>query len=293
MRILFIAEPYIDRLFFDFFAQNFLHQFIVLKENHPEVFENEYDNICFCNLEEALNKSDSIIIFSSKNLPQKLIDRCYNHAKNTGKTIFYEFLDDREDIDSVKSYIVDLLSTVMPEKPCVLLLQVGQKTQIERVELSLCASLNENGIKYFFSSNSIINKIRDLPVFLNFLNPFRYSIEESKIMIISIKIGIENLLGSNISGSFFDQFMQTLKPDYIVMTCENDYELKEKLSDIFEIKYSRAIDLFVASEYLSLKHDKKDNITLLIDKKSAIDLFEDIKNKLSFPIGVKELHFDQ
>ena len=220
MKILLISEPYIERMLFDYFAQ------ILLKENHPKISKCEINNIILYDIDDALLRCDFIYILSSEQIPYKMIDKCHDFATKTGKKIYIDSYDNSIDsIDAVNSYTSHVLSLVPNNKPCILVLQVGKYAQIERIELSVCLSLTENSVKYSLHSNSLINKILYMSKLLDITVPMVNNDKESQITIITIKTGVENLLNNDVDTIFFDYFMRKLRPDYIIMACENGYEI--------------------------------------------------------------------
>lgn len=288
MKILFISEPYIERLLFDYFAENSSHQFIFLKANHPQMNDNEFSNLFFYSFDEALNKCDYIYILSSGCLPISMLKKCNAYAESTGKHLICDSVDREENSISDNAYIENVLLTISSEKPNILILQVGKKTQIERVELNLCSRLNENGIKYALYSNTWSDKIKTISKSLNLSCPYGEVNIANQINVITLKSNIVDLFNSNL---YFDRFMFSVKPDFIVMSCENGYDLQQKLDEIFKLKYSREIDVFIESEYVSLRLNGEKEITLFIEKTPSKNIFDDIKNKLTFPHGIKELSF--
>lgn len=292
MKILFISEPYIERLLLDYFFLNNSHQFILLKANHTRTSNGEYPNISFYDLEEALRICDSIYILSSEWLPFNLIEHCNAYAANEGKQFYCDGINSEKEDASTNSYIENIMPTIKPDKPNILLLQVGEKTQIERIELNLCFSLNTNGVKYVLHSNSWISKINTMASLLNLYIPYETPEEDEQITIVTIKSDIASMIDNNLDNLYFDEFMRLMKPDYIIMSCENGYDLQENLTNVFKVKFSREIDAFIESEYISLNLNKKKKITLFMGNRPGVNIFEDIKNKLTFPSGVKELNFN-
>lgn len=288
MKILFISEPYIERLLFDFFNQNHIHQFLFLKANHPQMNNSDYSNLLFFSFDEALKKCDCIYILSSHYLPISIVEKCQVYAACEAKQFFCDSIEDEKDNISDSTYIKHILSTISSKKPNILVLQAGKKAQIERVELNICSCLYENGVKYALYSDTWSNKIKDMSKSLGLLCPYGELNEANQLNVVTLKADVADLLNRNL---LFDHFMYSVKPDYIVMAYENGYNLQHKLNDVLKTKYSRAIDIFIKSEYVSLTLNDTKDITLFIENIPMVNIFDDVKYKLTFSLGIKELHF--
>ena len=173
-----------ERLLLDYFYLNHSHQFILLKANHPQLNNCEYKNVSFYDLEESLSMCDCIYILSYDCMPVNLVERCKDYATNEGKQFYCDGINSEKKDASVISFIGNIMPNIKLDKPNILVLQVGKKTQIERIELNLCFSLNTNGVNYALHSNSWINKIKTMATLLNLYVPYEESRDEEKITVI-------------------------------------------------------------------------------------------------------------
>ena len=147
-------------------------------------------------------------------------------------------------------------------------------------------------IKYLLHTNTLFSQINTMADLLNINVIYKKNNDDAQISVISINENVLDLISNDIENIFFDKFLRTVKPDYIIMCFENDYIFQDKLNDIFKIKYSLPIDVFVRSEYVSLKSNNELEFPLFIESVMNINLFNVIRAKLTFPLGVKEIHFN-
>ena len=290
MYVLFVSEPYIERSLLDYFNQVTVHKFILLKANHPEIQNCIMNNIHFMHLHEALELYDYIYIFGSEKISNSIITRCSIMAKQREIPLFctIKHQNDKE----MKDYFDDIIASTPANLPTVLILQAGMNAQIEKTELNLYNSLRNNNIKYLLHTNTLFSQINTMADLLNINVIYKKNNDDAQISVISINENVLDLISNDIENIFFDKFLRTVKPDYIIMCCENDYIFQDKLNDIFKIKYSLPIDVFVRSEYVSLKSNNELEFPLFIESVMNINLFNDIRAKLTFPLGVKEIHFN-
>lgn len=285
MNILFISEPYIERLLLDYFTYEKTHTFIMLKLNHPEIKNNIENNICFLHLQEALISCDCIYILYSENISNSIISKCKLVSKERGLPLYCVNNQKKQD---TKEYLGNILKSYVPNLPLILLLQAGVNTQIEKAEIALCHTLIHNNIKYKLHTNTWLPQINTMSTNLNTIPAYITTDIDAQISIFTIGENLLDLSSNHSENIFFDSFMRTIHPDYIIVCCENDYSLQNKLSDFFQCKYSYTIDVFYRSEYVSLKSND-DEFSLFVENVTNTDLFDDIKTKLTYPLGVKEI----
>ena len=156
MNILFISEPYMERLLFDYFTREQTHTFILLKLNHPEIKNKTENNICFMHLQEALTICDRIYIFNSNNISNSIVSKCELSSKE--RELPFYCISNRKTQD-IKEYFNSILKLHMKDLPLILILQAGLNAQIEKVEISLCNSLTQNNIKYKLHTNTRLAQI--------------------------------------------------------------------------------------------------------------------------------------
>lgn len=286
MNILFISEPYIERSLFEYFYQNNSHKFILLKANHSQIQEFERNNILFLDLEEALQTCNGIYFLSTDNVPTSLLNKCQSYISESKSDIELYFQEINHEND-VETYIEKQMLLTKYDLPNILILQVGENAQLERTEIELCAELKNSGIGYVLHSNSWIDCISNMARSLGLFDPSEKN-EKTQIEIVSIKADISQLITNDVKNMYFEKFVRFLRPDYIIMCCENDYNHQQFMNNVISVKYSRAIDLFVKSEYVLLKFNDEE-ITLFVQDIKYEALLEDIKNKLTFPKGIQHI----
>ena len=290
MKILFISNAYVERTLLDYFMLKNNHQIILLKANHPDYQHLQTDTLIFMSLEDALKSCDIIYLFPEGKIPPRTVQRCKTYAKTENVRLFYPE-DTTPYENNLKSYLFDVVLPQTKEQPNVLVLQIGESSQIERAELNLCRSLKAYGVRYTLHTNSWLDKVKNMAILLGLPDTYEEN-KKSQLIINTIKINILDLITNDLETLYFDKFMRSVKTDYIIMCCENDYSLQNKLNDIFLLKFSRPIDKFVKSEYVSLSSNNQIETSLFIEHVEMKSLFDDIKMKLTYPSGVKEFHFD-
>lgn len=272
-------------MLFDYFNQQNNLSFILLRANHPEVPTLSVNNIYFMDITDALRLCDSIYILHSNNIPDSLVLKCQLASKNRGLPFYSSCIYDSQ--KEIKDYLIkttalDLIC------PIILILQIGESAQIERTELNLCTLLQNNNVRYTIHTNSWLSQIIKMSTQLNMKSPHNYC-SASQLAIISIKKNVLELLNDPTEKIYFDSFINNIHPDYIVICCENDYNCKEQINNVFYVRFSRLIDAYVNSEYVSLQSNDRCKITLFVQNVKSDNLFIDIKNKLTLPDNVKEI----
>lgn len=290
MNILFISCPYIERTLFDYFI-NFTseHNFILLKWNHPEVVGEKLHNLHFMDLDQALSISDYVYILTDGRIPTVTKEKCFHAAQNRGICFSYNKLNDVVG-DSLSNYLYELLTPQVVNKPIILILQAGITAQIEKMELEICHMLVTNEVSYkLYTSSWLSNLSNSFPIF-KFKSQIEKSALDEQISLISVGRNVIELLESRPENIFFDVFMRNLKPDYILMCCEHDYTHMEELKEVFKIRFSKGIDSFVHSEYISYLAGEDAVSEIFVETNESRFVFNDIKNKITFPKGIKEFY---
>ena len=286
MYILIISDPYIERSLIDYFTHMNNRSFILLRANHPEIQTCVKNNIYFMDLNEALEYCDCVYILNTENIPDSLIAKCRLATDIKGIPFLCSgMFDIKKDI---KEHFNDIETSKAIGLPVILILQAGIMTQIEKTELNLCTLLQSNNVRYLLHTNSWLPEISKMANLLNVAAPYKDD-DLPQIAVVTIKENVLDFLRDSTDSAYFDDFVRTIRPDYIIMCCENDCDFQNQVDKIFSIKYSRSIDTFILSEYVSLQSSNKNAICLFIENTKNINLFDDIKIKLTFPLGVKEI----
>jgi hypothetical protein len=286
MHILFISEPYVERTLLNYFSKICEHTVILLQANHPELRLDTVRNVQIMNLHDALMLCDSIYILGSEKVSAALVEKCLSAAEQRG--IQHCCIEKFDGTAKLATYLDGVLATYSKNVPVVLVLQAGKRAQVERTELHLCGSLNINGVKFAFHSNTGASKMNDFARALCANDMFRTE-EEAQISIVTIKEDLISLMDNAKENMVFDSFIRSIQPDFVIVCCENDFNLHNKMNEMFMAKYSREIDTFVVSEYVSLGSNKHSEVALFINGNEIIDLFGQIVDKLTFPNGVTAL----
>lgn len=288
MNILFVSSSYIERTLFDYFINSVSeHNFILLKWNHPEIVGEKLHNLHFMDLDQALNISDYVYILTDGRIPTVTKKKCFDVARNRGICFSYNKLNDVIN-DSLSNYLYELLIPRIVNKPIILILQAGITAQIERMELEICHSLVTKGVKYKLYTNSWLSNLStSFPIF-KFKSQIEKSDLDEQISLISVEHNVIELLESRPENIFFDVFMRNLRPDYILMCCEHDYTHMDALNEIFKIRFSKGIDSFVHSEYISYLAGENAVSEIFVKTNKSHFVFNDIQNKMTFPKGIKE-----
>lgn len=287
MRILFISNPYLEDAVIDAFEKVTDHSFVLLKSNHMLTHHNKIHNIVFLNLDEALMNCDYIYILSDKNIAHSVVSKCRKVARCSNIGFYYSNIDNRN-TTNFKKYLKNVISTSNSQIPNILILQAGIHAQIERTEYNLIKQLDSKDVQYLYNTNSFLYKINnDMKAILN-IELFQSEKNSPCLIINTIKTDIWNLIDSKVDNLFFDKFMLLLKPDYIIISCENNFKQKNELKKIFKIKYLLDVDKFIKSEYVTLQKNKVDT-AVFIEQIPEFDVFHDIELKLTVPNGISEI----
>lgn len=293
MNVLFISEPYIERLLLCYFIHEEKHKFIMLKANHPEIQRRAQNNLRFLDLSEAILECDCIYILYAEKVPTSIIAICETIACDRKIPLFCS--NSSETTGNLENYLDNILNSTACNLPTILILQEGTTAQIEKTELNLCFSLQNNNIRYNLHFNSCVQEVNKMSIALD-TTRICSSANDAQISVITIKENIFNLIKNNSECLFFERFCRMIQADYIIMCCENDYNYLEEVNDIFKKKYSRTIDKFVQSEYVTLLHQNRGETkksVLFIENVKHEDLFYDVKMKLTFPTQVMEIRFTE
>lgn len=289
--ILFISDPYVERTFFSAFEKYEKFEFVFLEQNHPEMRYLQNSNVHLLKFDEALDLCDCIYIYPGLTVSQKLIQKCKKYAEAKGIEIHIHDISGKytQTINDVLSAVqVDIANYVMP-LPTILILQVGKMVQIEKAELDLCQALNNNHINYHLCTTSISSELNSM---MNRLGTPWVSHEDQRgtdILIVSLCIDIMDTIINDAESIMLYDIICKIQPDYIIACCEYDYTHVEKLKDSIGVKYNIVIDSFFKSEYVSLQTNGEQEFSLFMGELFNADLFQDVRRKLSFPEGVKEI----
>lgn len=286
----------------DYLFNFFVSEVFLLTENHTNKENLHRDNnimVSFCDrIEDAITNADMTIALVDENIPDNKITRVVELSLQIGKKCLVinnpwsnSTIKDKKTI-STKNDVTEYC-----KKPVVLLLSTGRFAELYFTELLLNRILFEENISFAqeYSTNTkhLIDQLAPFGVIRNsILQSLETSISQASIIIKSISF-------AELSNELF---VDSIKPDYIVMTCLSDYMYSSQLTNLFTYKYGRTIDLVTYLPYIVFEKYEKNylpiycNQSTRIQENCGIDIYnehidrivkESVLAKIAIPNGVR------
>lgn len=282
MKILFYSTPYNERLFFELINDNAKGNQIIIAEGHHIGEQNDYKNIRFIDLNSAVSEADIIVTYTSQTDLEDI-----SKIINVGDSM--RIINEVEK-ENNNTHLIEFIESIPYEstcrKPVIILMGLGYSSQIERVEYYLCELMRDNDISYDLFSTTNTENIRETMCKLSKMDCGELRKKYSSLSIISLNIEINDVIENNAVGSNIYNLFRLVKPDYLILCCENNFVGQEEIKNLFRYKYNKSVDNIVISEYITYRSKESAQSHIFVEKKVINLPFEDITNKLAFPLGI-------
>lgn len=276
----------------------------LLTENHTSEEKIHRSNNIILSLcervEDAIFKADMTIALIDENTPENKLTRVIEFSSQVGKKCFviknpWAHPPIKEtNIISTKKEVVEY-----SKKPVILLMSTGKFAELYYTELLLNRILFKENIsfiqEYSTSTKYLIDQLAQFGIVReSVLQSLDNSFSKASIIIKSISL-------TELSNELY---IDSIKPDYIAMTCLSDYIYSSQLSNLFSYKYGRTIDLVTYLPYIVFEKYEKDylpiycNQSTITPENGGIDIYnehidrivkEAVLAKLAIPSGVRIL----
>lgn len=291
----------------DYLFNFFVSEVYLLAENHTNKEHFHRGNfhrgnnihISFCDrIEDAITNADIIIALVDENIPNNKVTRVVEFSSQIGKKCLV--INNPWSNSTIKNKNTISTKNDVAEyckKPVILLLSTGKFAELFFTELILNRILFEENICFVqeCSPNTkyLIDQLAPLGVVQkSILQSLENSSSQASIIIKAISF-------DELSNELY---VDSIKPDYIVMTCLSDYMYSSQLSNLFACKYGRKIDLVTYLPYIVFEKYENNFLPIYCNRpiqrqdNCEIDIYnehidrivkESVLAKIAIPNGVR------
>lgn len=230
MKVFVLSTPYNEFCVIPFFYS--LGMDIVVLREHHEASEFDFHVGIFDSINDAMDNSDCTVFIKSPQLDDKVIE---NIDKLSSKHRCY-IIDEKtfRDVEHVVEKNIE---------PSILLLSIGDSTEIISLELQLISCFAKKGIAIKGALSPTSNEIIRLINTMN-SNGLIFFNDQAKVRIHTI-LNFENL-----EYEIFKNILDTLSPDYVILCVESAEDLKLCVAS-FGYKWEYGLDLIVTSNHFT------------------------------------------
>lgn len=229
-----------------------INHVFILKENHDITEEFDSNNIKVIisdDINECVLNSDIIFILKNDNIPKKTIKIVETLVKNLKKEIicianpWYEDIADENILNENIKY---------NNVPVILQIFVGQFTQNYCTEILLNKILSNKNVKFIQEfSKETESLIKQLKIY-NILNNNILKCKESKseeYNVVVKSLHINNIYDLQKDKKLFE-IISYLAPNYVIINTHFNFNIDEKIYDLFIYKYNINLNTIIKSQYL-------------------------------------------
>ena len=163
------------------------------------------------------------------------------------------------------------------ERPLILIASYGSRTQLSCWETTIHKLLYDNKIKVFSSPSDELKSVLECFWLCNLTEHYATINADSEL---DYGVEVRGVHLNSIDNYEYDQILNQLKPDVIIISMCNNYRNYDEIRNIFKFRYGRIIDFFAKSELMKMI-DENGNEKMIFD-------FSSFGNEKEFVVSLKD-----
>jgi len=203
----------------------------------------------YATLQQCVEACTRILIVCNETIPKNKIDLISTLANFYNKCciIVPGFRDKQKDFP-----IINELKRNISEKPLILIISYGTKTQISCWEIMVYRLLFDNDIKFFAFPSSELKDVLQWLTLCDIANNLCFDrfVSES-----ACEVEVRCLEYDPIENNEINDILFRINPDVMIVSICNNYDNYDEIRNIFKFRYKQIIDIFVKSELIEIVND--------------------------------------
>ena len=135
------------------------------------------------------------------------------------------------------------------ERPLILIVSYGTRTQLSCWETKIYKLLNDNKIKVVSSPSDELKSVIDCFSLCNFIE---HNLTINADYELDCEVEVMGVHLNSIDNYGYEQIINQLKPDVIIISMCDNYRNYDEIRNIFKFRYGRIIDFFAKSELMKM-----------------------------------------